>query len=87
MESLCQLFSFLETRIAGTGGVADALTPAGIRHCLRPSSKTMTSSGLTLVCRWAVPREMRKPSDMTALRYGSCSMSLVDGKALASGNV
>lgn len=70
----------------GTGEITDARTPGGICHCLSPSSKTIDSLGLTLVWRLAVPIEIRKPSEMTALRYGSCSTSLSDGYALASGN-
>ena len=63
----------------GSGGVI--LTPGGMCHSLLPSSKVMTSLGLMRVWRWLVPSAMRRPSVMTALRYGSCSISLIDNGA------
>ena len=54
-------------------------------HCLLPSLKVMTVLGLIRVWRWLVPIARRMPSVMTALRYGSCSVSLIDSGSLGLG--
>ncbi len=67
----------------GFGGVP--LTPGGICQCFLPSLYIMTS-WLMRVWRWLVPIARRRPSVMTALRYGSCSVSLIDSVAVTSGS-
>ncbi len=63
------------------GRLGVILTPGGMCHCFLPSLKVMTSLGLMRVWRWLVPSARRRPSVMTALRYGSCSISLIDSGA------